>query len=243
MKVFYFKKKAFTLVELLIVIVIIAILAGGVLPYFRQYVEESKITRAKQDLDEVKNALIRYENDQRKLYAKTDTSDLTGAYLMTAKPDPWGAPYVVNSVKSLCYSLGPDGIDNTQDEVKVYFRPPLAITRVTWEDTNKSMQVDTGDCLVLRFPRPIDPAGGPSVDVSQDDLTYSNGWPESNYSNKEIFDNHMAVRLTLDFTANPVTNPPFRAGQDTVKAKTQNGIKDAEGTPCIADQATIIRYK
>jgi len=238
------KKRAFTLVELLIVIVIIAILAGGVLPYFRQYIEESKITRAKQDLDEVKNALIRYENDQRRLYSKGDTSDLTGSYLMTAKPDPWGAPYVVDSDRSLCYSLGPDGVNNTQDEVRVYFRPPLAITRVTWEDTNKSMRVDTGDKLVLRFPRPIDPAGGPTMDVSQDDLEYSNGRPESNYSNKEVFDNSMAVKLTLDFTANdPVANPPFRAGQDTVKAKNPNGIKDAEGVACLADQATIIRYK
>ncbi len=235
-------KKGFTLIELLIVILIIGILAGAVIPFVQQYVEESRMTRAKQDLDEIKNALIRYETDQRFLYTKTTTYDLVGPYLLNAKPDPWGRPYVVDSPKSVCYSIGPDAADNTGDEVKAYFRPPLAITRALWEDTNRTMKVDTGDKLVLKFTRPIDPAQGPTLNVAADDLVYSNGNPASNYTNKELSDQNMTVKLTLDFTANPPGNPPFRLGHDSVKAKDPNTIKDGEGNSCKTEQATSIKY-
>lgn len=235
------QRTGFTLIELLIVILIIAILAGAVLPFVQQYIEDSRVTRAKQDLDEIKNSLIRYETEQRNLYVRSDTRDLIGPYLMNAKPDPWGGQYVVDSSKSICYSLGPDGKDNTNDEVKVYYRPPLAITRAFWEDSNGTMAVDTDDKLILYFSRPVDPTGGPALTVVNDDLFYLNGNPEDDYKNREFFDNNMMVKLTLNFDANLPGNPPFRAGQDTIEAKNPNGIVDFEGISCRPNQPVLIK--
>lgn len=240
------KTQGFTLIELIIVIAIIGILVGGVLPYAQQYVEESRVTRAQQDLDEIRNALIRYETDQRNLYSKTDTSDLIGPYMMSSKPDPWGRPYAIAPASSSCYSFGSDGIDNTGDEIKAYFRPPLAISRALWEDSNGNMVVDTDDKLVLNFTRPIKTTAGPILTITTtppDDLVYSNGNPESDYKAIEYSNSTMTVKLTLDFTANPPGNPPFRPGQDTIEARDPNTIVDGEGIPCKSGQATLIRFR
>ncbi|HNW35800.1 MAG TPA: prepilin-type N-terminal cleavage/methylation domain-containing protein, partial [Candidatus Ozemobacteraceae bacterium] len=58
-------KTGFTLIELLVVIAIIAILAGAALPYVQAYVEESRISKAKGDLEEVGKALAIYESREK----------------------------------------------------------------------------------------------------------------------------------------------------------------------------------
>ncbi|HPT47515.1 MAG TPA: prepilin-type N-terminal cleavage/methylation domain-containing protein, partial [Candidatus Rifleibacterium sp.] len=55
------KRAGFTLIELLVVITILAILVGAALPYVQNYVAESRLSKAKSDLEEIKKALAIYE--------------------------------------------------------------------------------------------------------------------------------------------------------------------------------------
>lgn len=228
-------KLGFTLIELLIVITIIAILAGAALPYVQQYVDDARQAKAKQDLDEIRNALVRYETDQSKPYVATETSQLVGPYLSKGMTDPWGSAYKIAPASSTCYSVGPDGLEASGDEVKQSFRPPLALSRAFWEDMNGNSVVDTTDVLVLRFTRPIRPAGGPVLA----DLSYSSGAPANAYSAKVLSEYDMTVRLTLDFGA----AAPFKPGKDTIKVITPNTILDGEGITCRTDQEAVIKAR
>lgn len=225
----------FTLLELLIVVTIIAILAGAVLPYAQQYIDDSRIARAKQDLDEIRNALVRYEVDQQRIFTDTTITPLVGPYISKAMADPWGSPYVISSPKSLCYSLGPDRVDGSGDEVLVDFRPPLAISKAFHEDTNKNTLVDTGDKLLLKFTRPFVPPG-PSLTVGTD-FAFSEGTPANNYSALEVGDYNRWAKLTLDFGA----NPPFRTGLATIEAVPGNTVVDGNGLACKTNQPMVIK--
>lgn len=228
------KTQGFTLLELLIVITIIAILAGAVLPYVQQYVEDSRISRAKQDLDEIRNALIRFETDQSRPYTDIDISRLVGPYMNKAIADPWGSPYVIDPPKSKCYSKGPDRADNSGDEVVTYFRPPLAISRVFWEDSNKSLIVDTGDRLILRFTRPVTTA--PITNITPADFVFSSN-PPDNFINHTLSSYKMTLTMEMDFGANPAFTP----GNDTIAANDPNIIVDGDNIQCVSGQATAIK--
>lgn len=235
-------KQAFTLIELLIVITIIAILAGAALPYVQQYVDESRFSRAKQDLNEIRNALMRYEADQNKIYDKPDIRDLVGSYLSKALIDPWGSPYKISSTSSTCYTMGPDSTDNSGDEYKVYFRPPLALSKAYWEDSNQTGAVDDDDKLILKFSRPLrrNAGDGPQSVIGSDDFVYTAGVPAGDYVvDFPVSDFDMTVKLTLDFAG----NPPFKPGQDYIKVKNGSTIVDGDNIPCIADQEILIRAR
>ncbi|NLI76681.1 MAG: hypothetical protein GX442_09590 [Candidatus Riflebacteria bacterium] len=220
-------------------VTIIAILAGAALPYALQYIEDSRISRAKQDLDEIRHALVRWEIDHPSLYSRTDLNDLVGPYLSKAMADPWGSPYVVDSPRSICFSKGTDRIEYSPDDISMDFRPPLALAKVYFEDTNKNLLVETGDRLLLKFTRPLrtNPGDGPSLSAATGDFIYSSGNPANDYSAPAFSDNDRAVRLTLDFGANPA----FRLGFDTISISSVNTIVDVGGTSCKSDQATVIQ--
>ncbi len=162
------RKKGFTLIELIIVITIIAILVGMAVPYVQNYLEDSRIARANSDLNELRNAIMRYETDRAELFdpgfGKTGTDyqqamkefqqKLVGPYIMKAMTDPWGRPYYYSMAASLVISGADDG-DLGSNVVSQDVRPGMAPTRAWWYDNNNNSVVDASDTIDIKFSRPI----------------------------------------------------------------------------------------
>lgn len=156
-------RRGFTLIELLVVITILAILAGAALPYVQNYVAESRIAKAKTDLEEIARALAVYETREGE-YTKGTVSDLTGRYLNKAPIDPWGKSYVIATDSGLVISGGPDRSSiSTEDNIQVPYQPPLALVGAKWVDRNQSGAVDlqnVNDQLQLSFSRKLSEDAG-----------------------------------------------------------------------------------
>ena len=100
------RRKGFTLLELLVVIVIIGLLAGYVAPRYFSQVGRSEVQVARAQIESIEKALDQYRLDLRRypnaeegLQALTTRPDnapaWSGPYLKKSLPtDPWGRPYV-----------------------------------------------------------------------------------------------------------------------------------------------------
>lgn len=100
-------QKGFTLIELMVVVVILAVLAGLVVPKLMERPDEARIVKAKQDISAISSALQLYRLDNY-VYPTTDQ----GLEALSEKPtedpvpknwkpvldrmplDPWGNPYL-----------------------------------------------------------------------------------------------------------------------------------------------------
>jgi general secretion pathway protein G len=100
-------QKGFTLIELMVVVVILAVLAGLVVPKLMDRPDEARIVKAKQDISSISSALQLYRLDNF-VYPTTDQ----GLEALSVKPtddpipknwkqvldrmplDPWGNPYL-----------------------------------------------------------------------------------------------------------------------------------------------------
>ena len=130
------KKKGFTLIEILMVVVIIGALAAMVIPRLSGRSEKAKIMIAQVDIESnIASALKLYELDNgmfptsaqglAALREKPSTSPLpkswNGPYLEKDPIDPWGNPYVYASPGTHrpdydLYSKGKDP-DSAQDDI------------------------------------------------------------------------------------------------------------------------------
>lgn len=165
------RKKGFTLIELLIVIMIIAILTGVAMPYVQNYLDDARLSTAKSDLNEIRNAITRYETDQSMFFdpgfsqrggtteqykeaLKAFQQKLVGPYLIKAFTDPWGRPYYFSYAASMVFSGADDG-DLGTNIISMDVRPLMAPSRAWWSDYNNNGRVDTGDVVDIKFSRPI----------------------------------------------------------------------------------------
>ena len=161
-------KKGFTLIELLIVITILAILAGAAVPYVQDYVEDARIAKCREDLGELRNAIMRYEVERNKLFdpvkdgvgandaekLKNWQQMLIGPFLTQALTDPWGRPYYFSNAASMVFSGAEDG-DKDTNIISVDVRPAMAPTRAWWYDIDRNGAVSKGDYVDVKFTRPL----------------------------------------------------------------------------------------
>lgn len=126
--------RAFTLVEIMLVVVIIGILAALVIPKIAGSSERARVTAAQADINGgIKSALGQYEVDNG-FYPKSlqdliqqpgNAKNWHGPYFDPPKlpVDPWGNPYVYyypgkhNASSYDLLSVGPDGKEGTEDDI------------------------------------------------------------------------------------------------------------------------------
>lgn len=232
-------RKGFTLIELLIVVTIIAILAGAAIPYVQEYIEDARISRCKADLDEIKNALIRYELDKGAPWpGDTEITKLVGPYLAKALIDPWGNPYHILATSSVVVSAGPNRIFDCAsgtmgDDIFVQFRPPMALVKAYWIDSDNSGSVTNGDKLSLKFTRTAsDTFDGTNFILVLDGIQIPLG---TNDITTDSFDGFRG------YTVKYATDIQFLPGRDSIIA---TGIQDIAVPPfgpkdCLANEVTI----
>lgn len=129
------RKKGFTLIELMLVVIIISVLAAMVIPRLTGRSEEARIGVAKVDIEvNIATALKLYEVDNGAfpttaegldalLSAPSSAKNWKGPYIEKKPLDPWGRPYQYKSPGSQrtydydLYSLGRDGVESQDDIV------------------------------------------------------------------------------------------------------------------------------
>lgn len=132
-------RRAFTLLEVLLVLVIIGLLAGIVAPQFFGIQKQQEINTAKAQIELLEDALNYYrlnagtypttEQGLQALLTPPTTEPVpknwAGPYLETNKAlvDPWGTPYFYqypgqhNTDKPDIWSAGPDRQPGTEDDI------------------------------------------------------------------------------------------------------------------------------
>ncbi len=151
-------RSGFTLLELLVVVGILAALVALALPFYQDYVNQSKITAAEADLQTFKKALAMYDQVESTPFIGSNLLPLIGKYMQDYRSfagqqnpvDPWGNDYYFAADFGVALSNGPNGTRDTVDftsrissldDMLVTWKPPYfvsgarAINRTTVEVT------------------------------------------------------------------------------------------------------------
>ena len=141
-------RSGFTLLELLVVVGILAALVALALPFYQDYVNQSKMTAAEADLQTFKKARAMYDQLEPNVFGANATdkfSTLIGKYLQDYRTfaaqvnpvDPWGNDYFFDVANGVILSNGPDGIRDTtdfttrvgaDDDILVTWKPPYYVS-------------------------------------------------------------------------------------------------------------------
>jgi len=127
------RRSAFTLVEMLLVLVILAVLAAIVIPKFSGRSQQAKETAAKTQIKSIELALDAFEVDTGAypqgsldvlVNQPSNAQNWRGPYLKQGVPaDPWGNPYTYvypgkqNPKGYDISSMGPDGRAGGDDDI------------------------------------------------------------------------------------------------------------------------------
>jgi len=225
-------KKGFTLIELLIIVAIIAVLVAVAMPYYQNYVRDTKNAKAKHELDLIKEALIKFDTFEDKPFAELPEANrnlevLLGKYLQSLSFDPWGRNYEVDPFKGQIRCLGPDHLD-PKDDITVDYKPPLALQKVSWVDVTNDNHVNTGDFLRFEFSRILTGGKGPltytSIPNTAGDLLFSS----------EVLANQLVATITVSSSSEFLVaingSGTFMPGSSTVRVASGNvNLTDVAG--------------
>ena len=128
-------RKAFSLVELVIVMAVVALILSIAIPNFRAMQQEGSITKAEGDLDTLKVAVTSFWRNNKQSYPenvhnallKTSPSVITKVLM-----DPWTTD---SNTASYGFSLGKD--KTFGEYFIIYTKGPKADTTPTWDESNQ----------------------------------------------------------------------------------------------------------
>ena len=245
-------KKAFSLVELLIVVTIISVLNGAALPFVSEYLEDARNAKAQNDLDEIARAITAYETVTGTDYSDTTGNQLVGRFLQKIPVDPWGVPYSFASATenggATVYSHGPDHTAATNDDIVVNYKGKLALVSAKWFDVNGDGKISAAtnsfpstDTLTLRFNRAA---------TSPNNFTDDTLWTlTGSDSFSDMFNSGPAATTTVakidnrtwvyDFAKAPVA-PSFALGSDTLTVTNVSQVTDLNSVPMISAPVIIL---
>src|SRR5256714_1602465 len=128
------RAKAFTLIEIMVVVVVLGILAATIIPQFIGTTKEAKVSAAKASIAELESALERFyihldrhptNEEGLKVLVEPPSGDQQkwrGPYIKLLRPDPWGNPYqyrnpgVHHAGSFDIWSRGADGADGGEGD-------------------------------------------------------------------------------------------------------------------------------
>ncbi|MEM7233850.1 MAG: type II secretion system major pseudopilin GspG [Planctomycetota bacterium] len=130
------RELGFTLVEIMVVVIVLAILASVIVPQFGNTAYNSKVSTAKGHIAVLENALERFNMNMDRYPTSSEglkvlverpaegASSWDGPYIKALKSDPWGNEYAyrspgLNGSKTFdLWSRGADNKDGGEDKAK-----------------------------------------------------------------------------------------------------------------------------
>jgi general secretion pathway protein G len=128
------KDDAFTLIEIMVVVIILGILAATIIPQFVGTTHDAKVSAAKSSIAQLESALERFNvhmdrypttEEGLKALVEVPTGEegkWRGPYIKLLRPDPWGNPYQYknpgthNTSGYDLWSRGADGVDGGEGD-------------------------------------------------------------------------------------------------------------------------------
>ena len=154
-------KRAFTLIELLIVVAIIAILAAIAVPNFLEAQVRAKVSRAKADMRSVATGIESYRVDQNKY-------PVDGVFFwLNGQPQPPSPLYIMTTPVAYLTSIPSDPFRNRQHVVwgpGGTPQPYIYFADLSWKDLQRAVHSDWPDkghlwVLITRGPDLVSNSG------------------------------------------------------------------------------------